>query len=359
MTTKAENLLDKMSFMDMITEGDNLPPAKPSGDDGIDDPERIDDLDDKPIPPVKPADKPKDTTKPVEDEVEDDTQADDEPGEGLIGTMAKTFGINFEEGETYEDTEDGLISFTKKAAEQMAMQNLEELFEKLPDVQEYLQYRMDGGDPSKYHTAQAQTDYVSAELKEDDVRTQKAVLSDLLKRQGYDKAEIDETLQDYEDTGILFKQSKKAQTKLSTLVESERAQVVQSQAKAAAEREKENVAYWSTIQKTIESGELKGIKIPETEKKKFYDWINKPVDKQGNTARAVARKEMDTQTVLALEYMFYKNLDLGSLVTAKAKTIQAQTLRDKLNTGSTGNRMGKSVTKPTRQVQLPSTESIF
>lgn len=87
--------------------------------------------------------------------------------------------------------------------------------------------------------------------------------------------------------------------------------------------------------------------------------MNKPIDKQGTTARALQRKDMDTETLLALEYMFYKKLDLGGLVTTKAKTIQAQSLRDRLNTSSAGSRMGSSKTKPTRQAQLPSAQSLF
>jgi len=352
-----ENLFDKMSFMDIISEG--KPGGSPAPAEEEDDSTTVESIEDnKPAPP-KNEDLDPEPEEAEEEEEQEGSEPDAPASDGLIGTLAQSFGITLEEGESYEETEEGLISFTKKAAEHMAMQNLEELFEKLPDVQAYMEYRMNGGDAGKYMAAQSQTDYTALELKEDDVRSQKTILVELMSRQGYDQNEIDETLQDYEDTGILYKQSKKAQSKLSSLVKTERESIVQAQAREAEKRGAENTAYWNRIQETVEKGELKGIKIPETEKKKFYDWMNKPIDKQGTTARALQRKDMDTETLLALEYMFYKKLDLGGLVTTKAKTIQAQSLRDRLNTSSAGSRMGSSKTKPTRQAQLPSAQSLF
>lgn len=354
MTKQSNNLLESMSLMDMISDQPGAETEEKSTIEGVDG--DVEDLTiEKPAAPVEAAqaDEP---AEPIEGAAD---QAADEPPDSIIGNLIQQFGITLEEGEAYEDTEDGLINFTKKAAEHMAVQNLEQFFEKLPDVKQYMEYRMNDGDPAKYFQSQTQTDYSSVELKETDINTQKTVLTELFKRQGYDKADIDETLTDYEETGILYKQSKKAQTKLSGLVSAEKQLVLAEAQTSAANAEKKNTEYWENIQGTIDKGELKGIQIPVTEKKKFFDWMNKPIDKQGNTARALQRKDMDMQTLLALEFMFYKKLDLGGLVTAKAKTIQAQTLQERLKTDSPGVRMGKSKSTPATRVKLPNTSEIF
>jgi hypothetical protein len=86
----------------------------------------------------------------------------------------------------------------------------------------------------------------------------------------------------------------------------------------------------------------------------------KPVDKAGRSARDIAREKVDTETMVAMEYLLYKGMDLKSLVMAKAKTLEAQELRKKLGGSSSGKKLsGAGSTQTKRPVQLPDLKDLL
>lgn len=309
--------------------------------------------------------KPEDNKDP-EDTNSDDAGSDDiDPDAGsetIISTVAQALGYEMEEGEEYEETYEGLANFTKKAAEKMANSQVAEFFAAYPDVEEFVRYRMAGGDPTKYLEVVSQPDYSKITLAEDDEAMQRTIVTKFLSRQGFDETEIKETLEDYANTGILFKQAQKAQGKLNKITEEDRARVIAEAAKRAEKEQEENNKLWSDVQETVAKGVIKGIQIPESEKKSFFAWLATPVkgDKQGRSQRAIERESMDVETMVALEYLYFKKLDLSKLIKAKANTLQAEQLKDKLKGGAAKPKLGGTESKPTgRKTELPSLNELF
>ena len=55
-----------------------------------------------------------------------------------------------------------------------------------------------------------------------------------------------------------------------------------------------------------------------------------PVDNKGRSQRLIDREKLDQESILAMEYLMYKGLDISKLVSAKVNTKQAASLKAKL-----------------------------
>src|SRR5688572_23712618 len=91
---------------------------------------------------------------PKPDDIVDNTPPNDPPKkdepteESFYESLAKTLGYEVE-GE-FEESVEGVAKYTKAVAEQIAQEEIKDLFNSYPDVKEYLQFRLNDGDPAKY-----------------------------------------------------------------------------------------------------------------------------------------------------------------------------------------------------------------
>ena len=334
---------DKLDFSDITFDdfiGDGLEAADPKEDkaeniendddledqdDDIEDTnEDEDDADDEPAPR-------RSSKKGVFDDSDDEEEVDEDDGEGSItDSIAKALGYELEKD--YADTEEGLAEFTKDVAKEIAEDQLQALFEQFPTVQKHLDYVLAGGDPDKFfQTYNPSLDYGQIEIDRDDSRTQKGFLTEYLREKGHDDDFIKDMIEDYEDSGKLYDRALNAQKHLAAGQAKEREEIVARQREAQKQQQQQTEEFWESVATTIEQGkEFAGIKIPDREKAKFFDYISKPVDKQGRTKRDVdyASAEMDAK--LALDYLMYKKLQLSDIISTKVKSASAQNLRQKI-----------------------------
>ena len=301
----------------------------------------------------------------VEAEVEEPVaEAVDEAAEtsepGVIDTLRQKLGYEIEG--SFEDDYDGVVSFTQSVAGEIAKEQLDTVFSQFPDVEQYLQFRYNGGDPKKYFAATSpEVDFSSIELSEDNISMQRMVVEEHMVKQGYTQEEIVETVQEYIDAGILQRQANRSLGKLKVLQDQESVQVVERQKAEAAQRQEELTQQWPSIKSTIDNGKLKTFEIPSADKKKFYSWMSDAIDNQGRTQRLVDREAMDLETQLAIEYLAWKKLDLSRLVTATQNTKKAQNLKQKLQQTQTASRRMKGGANSAQKApkKLPSLKDLL
>jgi len=172
------------------------------------------------------------------------------------------------------------------------------------------------------------------EIDKNDSRMQKMLISDYFKSKGHDEEFIKDMLEDYEDTGKLYDKATVAQKQLAAIQSKEREQLVEMQKQQQTEYRQKQQEFWEGVANTIDEGkEFAGIKIPEKEKSKFFDYISAPVNKQGNTKRDMDYGNAPLETKLAIDYLLYKGFNLSDIITTKAKSESANNLRSKLQLG--------------------------
>lgn len=299
-------------------------------------------------------------TNPSEGKKENDKEEGKNDDKTIFHALNERLGYEVE-GEFDEDY-DGLANYTKKIAEKMVEAQFSDLFKALPDVEEYMAFRLNGGNPKEFFAAnETTTDFSSLDITEDNTKAQELVIATLLKAQGFSQDEIQETIEDYKDTNILFKQAKKALPKVVQMDTAKKEQLLSQQAAQKEAQDKQAREKWEAIKSTIGTGSIKGFIIPEKEKSEFYNWMSVPVEASGKSQRTLDREKMDTETMLAMEYLFYKKFELGKLAQNVKNTNQANNLRSKLNNSNQGAsaRMNQGGQSSSLGVKLPRLNEII
>ena len=277
-----------------------------------------------------------DNNNASDDDSNDDDNTDDNSDNGsndndsIISSIAKSLGYDVEK--EYAETEEGLAEFTKDIAQNIAEEQLEGLFKQFPMVQKHLDFVMAGGDPEKFFEAyNPRTSFENMEIEQDDSRTQKYMISEFLKSKGHDEEFIKDMINDYEDSGKLYDRAKVAQRNLATIQKQERDGMVRQQQEAQQRAAEENERFWEGVANTIQEGkEFAGIRIPDREKAKFFDYISEPVNDNGQTRRDVDYSKANIEAKLALDYLMYKGFNLKDIIDVKAKTASASSLRERV-----------------------------
>ena len=274
------------------------------------------------------------------EEANNDSAADDgveatksEEG-GLEDTViSEVLGnLGYELEGDYADTVEGLTQMTQDVAQTMAEDQLDNLFEQFPDIQKHLEYVMNGGDSAQFYNMGTRMNSISnANVTEDNVMIQRAVLTEYFRTKGHDDDFISELLTDYEVGDKLYGKAVKAKEALVKYEQSQQAQTLEQQKAAQLKQKEEAKSFWSDVNTTIQdSREFSGIVVQQRDKKKFFDYVSQPIDKSGNTQRDIDHENADMDVRLAIDYLMFKGFKLEDMIKAKAKTETAQTLRKQI-----------------------------
>jgi DNA-binding transcriptional MerR regulator len=266
---------------------------------------------------------------PEVEQQEEETPAEDIP---LTQELISQLGFEFEE--EFEDSVEGITQLTRAAASKMANQQLDEIFEQYPEVKELFEYRTLGGDPDKYYqTKFPEVDFTTVEFTDNEQQHEQLVRAEL-QNKGYSLEEIQAELEDYKAGGILESKAKRALESLKKYQVAQKEKLIATQREQYENEQREIQKFWEGINDTVtKTNQLKGFKLPESDKKAFFDYISRPV-KDGMSQRDLDVNESDIETRLAIDYLLYKKFNLSNLVTNRASTQRAQSLRERLKRGS-------------------------
>lgn len=274
---------------------------------------------------------------------DDDNTADDNVEEGFIKSIASKLGIELKEGEEYEDSEEGLIEFTQRAAEEFADAKLNGWLEALPPVAsdffDYLQMLGEDATEDKiksfFTAVNPEIDYKSVDLTNED--TQKSVMKTFYKKMSYTEEEIKEAIEDLEIAGTLGKQAKVASTKLAAIQEKERVSLLEEQKKQESLRKENTQKFFGNVKQIIDNGKVNNFTIPVNEKKAIFDY-----DTQGAFMKDLNEILKDPSKRVELAIAVKNKFNLSKYISTAAQTQKANGLRDKLKAGTSKLKGGNS-----------------
>lgn len=266
---------------------------------------------------------------------DDDNKDADDVEEGFIKSIASKLGIELGEDEVYEDSEDGLIEFTQRAAEEFADAKLNGWLEALPpiasDFFDYLQMLGEDATEEKvksfFTAVNPEIDYKSVDLTNEDV--QKSVMRTFYKKMDYTDDEIKEAIEDLEIAGTLSKQAKTASTKLAAIQEKERSLLLEQQKEADTIKKQNTQKFFGNVKQVIDNGKVNNFTIPVNEKKAIFDY-----DTQGTFMKDLNEILKDPTKRVELAIAVKNKFNLNKYITAAAQTQKANSLRDKLKNSS-------------------------
>lgn len=207
------------------------------------------------------------------EETDDDTNA----VSAFFGVMAEKMGWELDEEDEVPSTPEELVDYFQSVIEENSVpQYASEEVEALDN------FVKNGGNLRDYFEIDGELDLEEISIEDDEVN-QKLVVKEFLKEKGFNAKQIEKKLSKYEDAGLLEDEAEDALEALKEIKEQKKQQLLkdqENQAKAAAKRQQE---YFNSVVNEIKGmDDIRGIKIPEKDKKALLEYIFKP-DAEGKT----------------------------------------------------------------------------
>lgn len=277
--------MDKQDSFVNAVEEEEKPADKPAEDNGADDtnPSNAND-DDSEIPQSvldrmdkkskdEPVQEPTDDTIDNTEDTSDPSDADVNEAQQvglLFDAIGESFGWNMDDikEEDRPLTVDDLTHYMRKVVQQNSVPQYAD--ERIQQLDEYVK---NGGKFEDFYGKQQQSiSYDNIDMEDED--NQKAVVSELLRYNGYTDDQIKNKISRYEDADMLEEESADALGMLKQIKQHELEMAQQQQAAYLQQQEEQSKQFYDDCMNQIKSlSSIRGVQIPKEDRAKLADYI--------------------------------------------------------------------------------------
>lgn len=216
----------------------------------------------------------------IEEEAEEEEDIENNNEENVVtnffDAMAEKLNWEFEEDEDKPKSVDELINYFQNVIEENSKPEYSS-----EEVEALDNFVKQGGDLKKYLTIDAELDLDDIDIE--DEANQKLVVKQLLKEKGFSTKKIDKLVSRYEEAGLLEDEAQDALEDLKEIKEERKKQLLEDQKKAYREQLQRQQQFYDNVVSEIKGlKNIRGITVPEKDKKVLMDYILKP-DTDGKT----------------------------------------------------------------------------
>lgn len=243
-----------------------------------------DEIDEEPVNKKETKKDKKDKSTKEEDDNSEEDDDEDEPAfdeknvvTGFFEVLSEKLGWSIDEDDEIPQTAEELVKYFQDIIEEESKPTYAN-----DEVARLDEYVKNGGDIKTYLKIDAELNLDEIEI-EDDETNQKLVLKEFLKEKGFSSKSIEKKLQKYADAGLLEDEAEDALEALKEIKEQKKEQLLADQKKQYEEQTKRQQEFFNTVVSEIKGlDNIRGIKIPEKDKKTLMDYMFKP-DSDGVT----------------------------------------------------------------------------
>ena len=277
--------MDKQDSFVNAVEEEEKPADKPAEDNGADDtnPSNAND-DDSEIPQSvldrmdkkskdEPVQEPTDNTIDNTEDTSDPSDADVNEAQQvglLFDAIGESFGWNMDDikEEDRPLTVDDLTHYMREVVQQNSVPKYAD--ERIQQLDEYVK---NGGKFEDFYGKQQQSlSYDNIDMEDED--NQKAVVSELLRYNGYTDDQIKNKISRYEDADMLEEESADALDMLKQIKQHELEMAQQQQAAYLQQQEEQSKQFYDDCMNQIKSlSSIRGVQIPKEDRAKLADYI--------------------------------------------------------------------------------------
>ena len=243
-----------------------------------------DEIDEEPVNKKETKKDKKDKSTKEEDNNSEEDDDEDEPAfdeknvvTGFFEVLSEKLGWSIDEDDEVPQTAEALVKYFQDIIEEESKPSYAN--DEVARLDEYIK---NGGDIKTYLKIDAELNLDEIEI-EDDETNQKLVVKEFLKEKGFNEKSIEKKLQKYADAGLLEDEAEDALEALKEIKEQKKEQLLADQKKQSEEQGKRQQEFFNTVVSEIKGlDNIRGIKIPEKDKKTLMDYMFKP-DSDGIT----------------------------------------------------------------------------
>ena len=196
-------------------------------------------------------------------------------------------------------------------------------------IQALDEYVKNGGKFEDFYQRQ-QAALTLEDINLEDENNQKAVIRELMQRNGYTNEQINKKIERYEDGDMLFEESEDALDRLKQLRQAEVEETKRQQEEYARQQEEQSRQFFSTVSNDINSlTNIRGIAIPKEDRKALFDYIFK-VDQNGQSQYTKDFNKNLSRNLIESAYFTMKADTLINNATKSGETSAAEKLRKML-----------------------------
>ncbi len=298
---------------------------------------------------AKKAKKEEPSTEEEEEDEEEDFKAEEESEEEtgslkpFVSHLASKGLLDWEEGEEFDDTEEGLEKLQAKTISN-GINKWKSGYDE--DTQKYLEFVENGGKPEDFHKIYYNDSSFEGMKLEGDEDAQKHVIREGLLAAGWDnEEEINDEIALYEDAGKLETKAASHLKRLQKLEKDNKDLLVEAQKKYAEEQNEIRKQEIADFKKGLfDADQISGFKFSPKMKEEVWEYMNKVVNKkEGLTQYQIDSKIKGKEARYIFAYLMKNNWDSTKLE-KELKNKVASDVKKKLSNYSDGRNKLKSGT---------------
>ena len=248
-----------------------------------------------------------------------------------VNKRHKESGYSFqdENGEVkiYEDSDEGLDSFTNDLAEEKAKEINARLFNSNPIIPEVIKHLLSGKDLDSFNKI---TDYEKVEPKSLNKDEKLAYIKQSLLVSGMPKDRVETYLNLIVDSNKVDSELQASLANLQENQEEQKAKRNQEYQEAVQKQQKETVDYWKGVEDQIKADKVKFVTIPEKEKDSFYNYMSMAIDDNGNSQHLLDKQNQPLEEEIGLAYLRFKGFNFDSVINKKVNEKKVLSIRERL-----------------------------
>lgn len=206
----------------------------------------------------------------IKEDIEEPSFDEEQMVGGFFDAISEKLGWEFDENEEKPNTIESLIDYFQNIIEEESKPTYAS-----EEVEQLDNFVKQGGKLQDYLKIDAEIDLDSIDLE--DEGSQKIIVKALLKEKGFSQKQIDKKISKYEDAGLLEDEAQDALEDLKEIRQQKKEQLLADQEKAFKQYKKQQQEFYDNVVAEIKDlKNIRGISIPEKDKRELIDYIFKP-----------------------------------------------------------------------------------
>ena len=206
----------------------------------------------------------------IKEDIEEPSFDEEQMVGGFFDAISEKLGWEFDENEEKPNTIESLIDYFQNIIEEESKPVYAS-----SEVEALDNFVKQGGKLQDYLKIDAEIDLDSVDLE--DEGSQKIIVKALLKEKGFNQKQIDKKISKYEDAGLLEDEAQDALEDLKEIRQQKKEQLLADQEKAFKQYKKQQQEFYDNVVAEIKDlKNIRGISIPEKDKRELIDYIFKP-----------------------------------------------------------------------------------
>lgn len=206
----------------------------------------------------------------IKEDIEEPSFDEEQMVGGFFDAISEKLGWEFDENEEKPNTIESLIDYFQNIIEEESKPTYAS-----EEVEQLDNFVKQGGKLQDYLKIDAEIDLDDIDLE--DEGSQKIIVKALLREKGFSQKQIDKKISKYEDAGLLEDEAQDALEDLKEIRQQKKEQLLADQEKAFKQYKKQQQEFYDNVVAEIKDlKNIRGISIPEKDKRELIDYIFKP-----------------------------------------------------------------------------------